>query len=116
MPAILRPVVLILLALLSACADDQRAPVPSLGPSTPADPEVAEIYNRSCRSCHAQGAAQAPLTGDRAAWAPRLEQGMEVLLEHTISGYNGMPPLGMCFDCEEEDFAALITFMSGSGG
>ena len=114
MPALLRPVVLLLLALLTACADDQQASAPALGASTPTDPQLAEIYNRSCRSCHAQAAAQAPLTGDRAAWAPRMEQGMEVLLEHTISGYKGMPPLGMCFDCEEEDFSALITFMSGT--
>ena len=111
-----RTLLLVLSVLLSACADDKKIEPQTLGPSTPADPALAEIYNRSCRSCHAQGAAQAPLTGDRAAWAPRLEQGLEVLLEHTISGYKGMPPMGMCFDCGEEEFTALITFMSDSGG
>ncbi len=116
MPTGLRPFVFLLLALLAACTDDHVAPAATMGPGTPVEPELAEIYNRSCRSCHAQGTALAPLTGDRAAWAPRLKQGMEVLLEHTISGFNGMPPMGMCFDCEEEDFAALITFMSDSGG
>lgn len=116
LPTLTRPGMLLLLALLAACADEGQAPAAVLEPTAAADPAVMEIYNRSCRSCHAQGAAQAPLAGDRAAWAPRLEQGMDVLLEHTISGFNGMPPMGMCFDCEEEDFVALITYMSGGGG
>jgi cytochrome c5 len=116
MPDIARPGILLLLALLVACGDDAPMPAAVSKPAAGADPQVVAIYNRSCRSCHAQGAAQAPLTGDRAAWAPRLEQGMDVLLEHTISGYNGMPPMGMCFDCEEEDFSALIIYMSGGGG
>ncbi len=47
-----------------------------------------------------------------AAWAPRLAQGGSVLLNHTLSGYKGMPPLGSCMDCSEEDFLALIQFMS----
>lgn len=82
----------------------------------PADPALAEVYNRSCRSCHAQGAAQAPLTGDATAWGPRLDQGMETLLNHTINGYQGMPPMGMCFDCSEVQFEALIRFMGRGEG
>ncbi|MCX2982301.1 cytochrome c5 family protein [Halieaceae bacterium IMCC14734] len=77
-------------------------------------PEVVAIYNRSCRSCHAKGQGRAPLTGDTVAWEPRLAQGMDVLLDHTINSFQGMPAMGMCFDCEEEDFIALIKYMSGS--
>lgn len=91
---------------------------PAVSPTAlkPADPVIAEIYNRSCRSCHAQGAARAPLTGDTAAWAPRLEQGMEVLVDHTIDGFQGMPPGGMCFECDRETYRALIEFMAGLEG
>ena len=113
MLASFRTLVLIALVLLAACAEENTPAQRSLGPATPADPALADIYNRSCRSCHAQGQAQAPLTGDREGWAPRLEQGMEVLLDHTIDGYKGMPPMGMCFDCSEDEFRALIRFMSG---
>ncbi len=107
--------------MLLACADDQvgagtSAPAIQPGPSNPASAELADIYNRSCRSCHAQGAASAPRTGDLAAWADRLDQGMDTLLKHTVEGYQGMPPMGMCFDCSESDFAALITFMSTGEG
>jgi cytochrome c5 len=36
-----------------------------------------------------------------------------VMLEHTVNGYNGMPPLGACMDCSEKEFEALIRFMAG---
>ncbi|MBE0763098.1 cytochrome c5 family protein, partial [Escherichia coli] len=49
-------------------------------------------------------ASGAPLTGDAAAWAPRLAQGIDTLLDHSINGYKGMPPMGMCMQCSEEQF------------
>ena len=106
----------LLAVLLSACGGEGQAPATARGPTTPGDPALADVYNRSCRSCHAQGQAKAPLTGDREAWALRLEQGMDVLLEHTISGYNGMPPMGMCMDCSMDQFEALIVFMATGEG
>jgi cytochrome c5 len=106
------------LFLLGACAAENEPAAAQQAanaqPAPTAAPEVVALYNRSCRSCHAQGQAQAPKAGDREAWAPRLTQGMDVLLDHTINGYQGMPPMGMCFDCEAEDFVALIKYMSGS--
>jgi cytochrome c5 len=78
-----------------------------------ADPATMALYNRSCISCHGNGAGGAPRTGDRAAWQPRLEQGRDALLDHTIGGYKGMPPMGMCMDCEADQFIALIEYMSG---
>jgi cytochrome c5 len=35
-----------------------------------------------------------------------------VLLDRTISGYKGMPPLGSCAECTEQEFEALIRFMA----
>lgn len=107
------PLLLIFLSLLFACSGESESMRLPSGPTTPADASVAELYNRSCRSCHAQGAGWAPRTGDREAWASRLQKGNAVLLEHTINGFKGMPPMGMCFDCNEEDFTKLISFMSG---
>ena len=78
----------------------------------PEDPALADVYNRSCRSCHATGASQAPLTTDVEAWRPRMAKGMDTLLDHTINGFEGMPPMGMCFDCSEAQFEALILFMA----
>ncbi|GAB2902444.1 hypothetical protein GCM10027180_35940 [Microbulbifer echini] len=79
---------------------------------TPTDPEIAEIYGRTCRSCHSTGASAAPLTGDIATWEPRLDKGMDVLVDNAINGFQGMPPLGLCFECSPEQFEQLIAFMA----
>ncbi|MBZ2188762.1 c-type cytochrome [Alcanivorax sp. JB21] len=73
---------------------------------------VEERYNSSCVFCHASGAAGAPKTGDEAAWAPRLEKGMETLVKHTREGLNAMPPRGMCGDCSDDEYRALIEYMT----
>ena len=78
----------------------------------PSDPALAQIYNRSCRSCHTVAATGSPLTGDSSAWAPRLEKGMNTLLDNVINGFGGMPPFGLCMDCDADQFEALITFMA----
>jgi cytochrome c5 len=41
---------------------------------------------------------------------------MPTLLDHTVSGYKGMPPLGSCGDCGETEFTALIEFMARGRG
>ena len=69
-------------------------------------------YNKSCAVCHATGAANAPKTGDAAAWGPRLVKGMDVLVASVGNGLNAMPPKGICFDCSDEDFKALIEYMA----
>lgn len=69
-------------------------------------------YNQSCVACHASGAAGAPRTNNEADWAPRLAKGMDVLLVNTKNGINAMPPKGMCFDCTDEEFTALIEHMA----
>ena len=100
-------------ALLAACQD---ATPPATSSAAPADPRLARLYAQTCKACHATSASGAPLAGDRAAWAPRLAQGMPTLLEHTVRGYKAMPPLGACMDCSEKEFEALIRFMAGEPG
>lgn len=73
---------------------------------------IADKYNKTCAMCHGSGAAGAPKKGDKAAWAPRLKQGEAVLLQHIQTGIRAMPPKGMCTDCTEADYKALIKFMS----
>jgi len=63
------------------------------------DPFTKELYESSCKICHAGGAGGAPKSFDVEDWAPRLEKGNDVLLQNAIAGFKGMPPLGMCSDC-----------------
>ena len=70
------------------------------------------IYNRSCFSCHASGAGGAPLTGDAEAWAPRIARGKAALLQSVRDGIPpGMPAMGLCPTCSDEDLQASIDFM-----
>ncbi|NVK38989.1 MAG: cytochrome c5 family protein [Gammaproteobacteria bacterium] len=78
----------------------------------PSDPELNEIYQRSCRNCHTLESTGAPLTGDVHAWSLRLEKGQDVLLENVVSGFAGMPPFGLCMDCNVTQFNGLIEFMA----
>ncbi len=105
---------------LAGCGEGPADPAPGPDAQAPAPlfadaevtPEVMGLWSRSCVLCHANGEAGAPRVGDRAAWKPRLEQGEDTLLAHTVEGYNEMPPLGYCMACGREDFRALIRFMA----
>jgi cytochrome c5 len=54
----------------------------------------ASLYQKNCFACHDTGAAGAPKRGDKAAWAPRLAQGSQVLYAAALKGMNAMPPRG----------------------
>ncbi len=101
--------------LLAACDDTPKHPPAraTAAIAMPVDPALAQVYDSSCKLCHANPASGAPLSGDKAAWNPRVAQGVDTLLDHSINGYNGMPPMGLCMQCSEEQFVALISFMAG---
>jgi cytochrome c5 len=77
-----------------------------------ADQAVVDKYNKSCIACHSSGAAGAPKTGVEADWTPRMGKGTDALVASVVNGMNAMPPKGMCFDCSNEDFKALIEYMA----
>ncbi|MFK8020258.1 MAG: cytochrome c5 family protein [Pseudomonadales bacterium] len=81
--------------------------------ATAVSDEIKTIYQRSCISCHLSGAAGAPKTHDVAAWAPKMEKGMEAVIANIKNGLNAMPPKGLCFDCSDEQYEALVNFMAG---
>ncbi len=77
-----------------------------------ADQAIVDIYNKTCVACHASGAVGAPKTGNAEEWAPRMEKGMDALVQSANAGLNAMPPKGMCFDCTDDQFKALIEYMA----
>jgi cytochrome c5 len=52
------------------------------------------VYKQACSACHAVGAAGAPKSGDKAAWAPRIKKGEDALVASAIKGIGNMPPKG----------------------
>ena len=105
-----------LLLLLAACGKTEAPPAASAAAVAPAaaSAELQALYDRSCKGCHAVPGTGAPLTGNVQAWAPRVAQGIDTLLDHTINGFQSMPPMGACMDCSEEQFEELIELMSGT--
>lgn len=80
------------------------------------DPAAGEsIYKANCFACHGAGVAGAPRLGDSANWAPRIEQGMDVLHTHAIEGYQGesgyMPPKGGFTSLSDEQVKAAVQYM-----
>jgi len=74
--------------------------------SAPAD--GGSIYQSACFACHGTGAAGAPKFADKAAWAPRIEQGMDTLFSHAIGGFKGMPPKGGQSQLSDDDIKAAV--------
>lgn len=69
-------------------------------------------YQKACALCHQEGRFGAPRTGVAGDWKARLAEGKELLVQHVKQGYNAMPAGGMCGSCSDQDYRALIEFMS----
>ncbi|WED21874.1 cytochrome c5 family protein [Vibrio sp. JC009] len=78
-------------------------------PTGPRD--ATTIYNTFCTACHATGVSGAPLKGNAEQWAPRIAQGMEILTDHAINGFNAMPVKGSCMDCSDDEIVATVEYM-----
>lgn len=74
-----------------------------------------QVYESICFACHAEGIAGAPKLGDKAAWEPRIAQGMDTLVSHAINGFQGntgvMPPKGGRMDLSDADIRAAVSYM-----
>jgi cytochrome c5 len=68
-------------------------------------------YEYTCKMCHDTGVAGAPKFSDKAAWQPRLAEGMETLLKHAIEGYKAMPPKGGCLTCDDDEIKKTVEYM-----
>ena len=68
------------------------------------------LYAQACQVCHAAGVAGAPKLGDKAAWAPRLAQGIDGLTASAIKGKGAMPPKGGS-TASEGEIKAVVAYM-----
>ena len=74
-----------------------------------------QVYNSACLACHGAGIGGAPVLGNAEVWAPRIAQGLDVLKEHAIKGYQGsagyMPAKGGRTDLSDEEVANAVDYM-----
>ncbi len=69
-----------------------------------------QLYNNACTACHANGLLNAPVFADSAAWAPRIEKGLDTLTMHSAEGYNQMPAQAIG-DITEAQVRAAVEYM-----
>jgi cytochrome c5 len=107
-------------AVQAAAAPAPAAPpAAAASPAAPAAPQTAvaggaaageALYKQACFACHATGAANAPKLGDKAAWAPRLKQGVPALVQSALKGKGAMPPKGGS-NASDADVRAAVEYM-----
>ena len=70
-----------------------------------------EVYDTACTTCHAIALAGAPRFGDRLSWGERANEDLDHLVETVTNGLGGMPPMGMCMDCSQEELTDAVQYM-----
>lgn len=75
-----------------------------------------QVYKTVCIACHETGVAQAPKYGDRAAWAPLIAEGQNVLTAHAWVGVRGMPARGGNAELSLADFSRGVAYMAQAAG
>jgi cytochrome c5 len=70
-----------------------------------------QVVQAQCARCHQTGEGGAPKIGDRAAWTPRLQQGINVAVRSAISGHGGMPARGGLADLTDAEMRSAVVYM-----
>jgi cytochrome c5 len=95
------------------------AAAPAVAATAAADLTGEQIYDQACVACHGAGVAGAPKLGDKAAWAPRIAQGMDTLHKHALQGYQGkagyMPPKGGRTDLSDQSVMNGVDYIVAAG-
>jgi len=100
--------------------EEHEAEAPVVAAAAEPEPVAAamsgpQVYNTACLACHGAGIGGAPILGDAGQWAPRIEQGLDLLKQHAIQGYTGsvgyMPPKGGRMDLSDDEIAGAVDYM-----
>ena len=97
--------------VIAAAASTPAAPAaPAAGTTVAAAGNPPALYAQICQACHAISVAGSPKLGDKAAWAPRIAQGIDALTASVIKGKGAMPPKGGSAASDAE-IREVVTFM-----
>jgi cytochrome c5 len=75
-----------------------------------------QIYTSVCAACHGSGVLEAPKTGDKAAWAPRLAMGLDGLVASANAGKGAMPPKGGASDLTDKELVRAVAYLANQAG
>jgi len=88
-----------------------KEPAAKPQPQAAAAVDGKKVYDTTCTACHTAGVANAPKPGDKAAWAARIKQGMDALVQSALKGKGAMPPKGGNASLSEAELRAAVDFM-----
>jgi cytochrome c5 len=75
-----------------------------------------EVTQSVCMMCHGSGMMGAPKIGDKAAWAPRIAQGYDALVQNAIKGIRMMPAKGGNPALSDAEVEAAVAHMANQSG
>jgi len=113
----------LLLLLLVGCSEGDPAADVTTTTTTVASTTATDVphpgeetYESACAVCHDGGAAGAPKFGDPDdGWAPRIAQGVDVLYDHALNGFEGadgmMPARGGRRFLDDASVIAAVDYM-----
>lgn len=85
--------------------------------AAPTEPRSgSEVVQQVCAACHSAGVLGAPKIGSKEDWQPRLAQGFDILINHTVNGIRAMPPKGGNPSLTEAELKAALTEMLQQSG
>lgn len=70
-----------------------------------------QVVQEQCSKCHETGKNGAPRIGDRAAWIPRLNHGLDTTVRSAINGHGGMPPRGGKANLTDRELRSAVIYM-----
>lgn len=91
------------------------AAIPGIAQAQSADRTGEQIVRAQCAKCHDAGKSGAPKIGDRAAWIPRVKQGLDVVVRSAIRGHKGMPARGGMADLTDAELRSAVVYMFNQG-
>ena len=99
--------------VVAALAAANKPAAGGAAPAAAAAGAVPALYTQTCAVCHGSGVAGAPKVGDKAAWAPRIAEGMDVMVALAIKGKGAMPPKGGS-TASDAEIKAVVQYMANA--
>ena len=75
-----------------------------------------QVFKAVCSMCHATGLMGSPKFGDKEAWAPRIAQGYDTLVDHAIHGVRMMPAKGGNPGLSDDEVGRAVAYMANEAG
>ena len=88
-----------------------RAADPSKPYATPSKENAEQLVGNHCIRCHGPGLEGAPRIDQFADWRPRLQKGIEGLVQSAITGHKAMPARSGMAALSDSDLRNAATYM-----